>query len=70
MDIKQLKIDFNNNILEINGKTVKDRPVLVSLPGPDGWKYKKIFNPSSASGNQKECEKLDVIYRKATSSKL
>lgn len=62
MEIRCLKVDFDKDILEINGTQIKDRPVLVSLPGPDGWKFKKVFNPNLTENGTKACDLLNVIY--------
>lgn len=44
MEIRSIKIDFDKDILEINEKKV-EKPVIVTLPGPDGWPIQKMFNP-------------------------
>ena len=44
MEIRSIKIDFDEDILEINGKKA-EKPVIVTLPGPDGWPIQKMFNP-------------------------
>ena len=44
MEIRSIKIDFDKDILEINGKKV-EKPVIVTLPGPYGWPIQKMFNP-------------------------
>lgn len=44
MEIRSIKIDFDKDILEINGKKA-EKPVIVTLPGPDGWPTQKMFNP-------------------------
>lgn len=44
MEIRSIKIDFDKDILEINGKKA-EKPVIVTLPGPDGWPIQKMFNP-------------------------
>lgn len=62
MEIRQLEIDFDNDILKINGTQIKDRPVQVSLPGPDGWELKKVFNHRFTDNGTKECDLLNVIY--------
>lgn len=36
MEIRSVEIDFDNNILKINGEEVIDRPVIATLPGTDG----------------------------------
>lgn len=44
MEIRSIKIDFDKDILEVNGKKV-EKPVTVTLPGTDGWHIQKMFNP-------------------------
>lgn len=44
MEIRSIRIDFDKDTLEINGKKA-DKPVIVTLPGPDGWPIQKMFNP-------------------------
>ena len=56
-------------ILKIIGQEVKERIVIVSLPGPEGYKYKKAFNMNNEriSGSR---EVIDVCYyRTANDSK-
>ncbi|MBS5515498.1 MAG: hypothetical protein ACLRV6_07115 [Roseburia intestinalis] len=67
--IRSLEIDFDKEILKINGQEVKERIVIVSLPGPEGYKYKKAFNMNNEriSGSR---EVIDVCYyRTANDSK-
>ena len=56
MEVRSIKIDFDKDILEINGEKVEE-PVIVTLPGPDGWPIQKMFNPEI-----KPCEE----YRRNT----
>ena len=43
--IRSLEIDFDKEILKINGDEVTDEIIIVALPGPEeGYKYKKAFN--------------------------
>ncbi len=70
MEIQSIKIDFEENVLEINGKQITDRPVSVTLPGPDGWPLIKLFNARIVNGNPEECDKIKVEYKKASNSKL
>lgn len=44
MEIRSIRIDFDKDILEINGKKV-EKPVIATLPGPYGWPIQKLFNP-------------------------
>lgn len=46
MEIRSIKVDFDKDILEINGKKV-EKSVIVTLPGPDEWPIQKLFNPES-----------------------
>lgn len=46
MEIRSIKVDFDKDILEINGKKV-EKPVIITLPGPDEWPIQKLFNPES-----------------------
>ena len=67
--IRSLELDFDKEILKINGQEVKERIVIVSLPGPEGYKYKKAFNMNNEriSGSR---EVIDVCYyRTANDSK-
>ncbi|MDE7423915.1 MAG: hypothetical protein K2N51_09510 [Lachnospiraceae bacterium] len=41
--INQIEIDFEKEILVINGKEVKE-PVIVSMPLDSEWQRRKIFN--------------------------
>lgn len=60
--MRSVEIDLDRNILKINGETVTNRPVIVTLPGPDDFKFHKLFNTEIATGNPEECNKLDVCY--------
>lgn len=44
MEIRSIRIDFDKDTLEINGKKV-EKSVIVTLPGPDEWPIQKMFNP-------------------------
>ena len=65
--ISSLDVDLSKDELIINGKAIKDRPVVVTLPGPDGWPVCKLYNPKLATGKQEECDKLTVTYTLANS---
>ena len=43
MEIRSIHIDFDKDILEINGEPVK-RKTVVSLPASDGFCFQKGFN--------------------------
>lgn len=61
MEIRKLEIDLDNDILKINDESRTEKPILVTLPGPDGWPLKKLFNSELASGNPEEHDQLTVI---------
>lgn len=65
MEIRTLQIDFDKGILEVNGELIKNKPIIVTLPGPDGWRLRKLYNPQLATGNPKECDIIDVTYTEA-----
>lgn len=44
MEIRSIRIDFDKDILEINGKKV-EKPVIATLPGHDKCPIQKMFNP-------------------------
>lgn len=61
MKIRSIKIDFDNNILEINGKPYK-RKTIVNLPASNGWKFKKLFNGDENNLSEKsDCLNVDFI---------
>lgn len=64
MEMTSLEIDFDNNILKINGKEITDVPVIVTLPGlTENLPYRKLFNSNLATGKQEECDRLEVFYK-------
>ncbi len=65
MEIRKLEIDFDAGVLKINGREINEHPIIVALPGPDGWVKQKLFNPELATGNKEECDRLDVTYSPA-----
>lgn len=71
MEIRALEIDFDRNILRINGKDIKSDAVIVTLPGrEEGLPIRKLFNPELATGNKEECDRLEVIYKKPSNKPL
>lgn len=62
MEIRSLEIDFDTNVLKINGKEVRDFPVIVTLPGLKGYPFRKLFNPELAVGKKEECNTLEIRY--------
>ena len=49
MEIKKLEIDYDNRILKINGMEFKEIPIVITLPGPEGWPRSVLINPERAS---------------------
>lgn len=62
MEIRKLDVDFDNDTLKINGEDYTKSPIIVTLPGPDGWPLKKLFNHEKANGNPEECDKLTITF--------
>ena len=50
MNIRSIHIDFDKNILEINGFPIKKKTVAY-LPRDDGWEISKLFNPITQQKN-------------------
>jgi len=64
LEIRSLEVDFDKEILKLNGKELKGFPVIVTLPGPDeNFPYQKIFNSEFATGRKEECDRLMVTYK-------
>ncbi len=64
-EIRSLEIDFDRDLLKINGKEIKEIPVLVTLPGPEkGYPYRMLFNSEKATDKTKTNDKLEVSYIK------
>lgn len=42
--IRSLEVDFDRDVLKVNGKEVTEQ-TLVYLPGPNGWELSRLFNP-------------------------
>ena len=61
MEIRSLEIDIDKNIFKINGKEIKETPIIASLPGPDGWALKKVFNQDKHFSKE-GCDKLEISY--------
>lgn len=58
INIKSIHIDFEKNILEINGKPVTKKTVAY-LPTDDGWEISKLFNPDVLS---EKCDRIRVNF--------
>lgn len=59
MNIRSIHIDFDKNILEINGNSVKKKTVAY-LPRDDGWEISKLFNPDNST---EECDRIRVTLK-------
>lgn len=64
MEIRSFEVDIDKGILKINGKKVED-PMIVTLPGPDGWPLRRAFNPEKR--NPEEFNRIEVTAKKADS---
>ncbi|MBO5199553.1 MAG: hypothetical protein J6B85_13735 [Lachnospiraceae bacterium] len=40
MEIRKLEVDYDKQVLKINGQEFAEAPVIVTLPGPDGGRWK------------------------------
>lgn len=58
MEIRSLKVDFDNNILEINGKPYKKKTTVL-LPASEGWKFSKLFNGNENNSGEKS-DRLEI----------
>ena len=59
MEIRSLDID--KGILKINGEEIKETPIIVYLPGHDGWSLQKVFNRNEHFSKE-EYDKLEITY--------
>lgn len=59
MNIRSIKIDFDNDILETNGKKY-NRPAIVTLPSDDGWNIQKMFTADNNAVPREECDRIDL----------
>lgn len=70
MEIRSIKIDFDNDILEINRKKC-ERPTIVALPSDRiGWDIYKMFTPDNIPVPREECDRLKLTLESAVSNKL
>lgn len=70
MEIRSIKIDFDNGILEINGKKC-ERPTIVALPSDgSGWDIYKMFTPDNIPVPREECDRLKLTLESAVSNTL
>lgn len=61
--MRAIEIDFKKNILKIDGKTITSRPIIVTLPGEEGWPVQKLFNPHLANEKPEACDELTISYQ-------
>lgn len=61
LEIRALEIDFDRQVLKINGEPVT-KPVLVTLPGEEGWPLRLLFNHECQYVFKGKCDELEVIY--------
>jgi hypothetical protein len=66
VEIQSLEIDFEKDILKINGVKVKT-PTVVELPGEGGWNSAKLFNSEIATGELCDC--LSVCFKRASAGR-
>ena len=57
-EINSMEINFEKEVLKINGEEIKNKAIVVGLPGPDGWEKRKVFNPELADREQGVLEKI------------
>ncbi|WP_024295024.1 hypothetical protein [Lacrimispora indolis] len=62
MEIHSLEIDIDVGVLKINGRDYKEKPIVVTLPGPEGWPLVRLFNAEKATGIPGACDELTVSY--------
>lgn len=62
MEMRRLEVDFDKGLIKINGKDYTENPVIVTLPGPEGWPLSKLFNAEHATGEPEEYDELEVIF--------
>lgn len=67
MEIQSLEIDLEAGTLKINGQDFKSKPVVVTLPGSDGWPLARLFNTELAAGIPGACAELLVTYTEPNS---
>lgn len=71
IEIKKLEVDFDKGILRVNGKELKESPVIVTLPGPEEcFPYRKLFNSELMNSHREECDRLTVTFKKASVSSM
>ncbi len=44
IEIRQLEVDFDKQLLRINGNIYSEKAVIVTLPGPEGWPLSMLLN--------------------------
>lgn len=67
MEINKFEVDIDAGILKINGKDYKEKPIVVTLPGPEGWPQARLFNAKKVTGIPGGCDEIIVSYVEANS---
>jgi hypothetical protein len=62
-EIRNLEVDLDRGILKINGEKFKERPCVVTLPGPEErFPCLKLFNGELLGGREEECDRVVITY--------
>lgn len=62
MEIRKLEVDYETSLLRINGEKVMS-PVIVTLPGPEGWPLEILINPEQVTTNPEKYARLRICYQ-------
>lgn len=60
IEIRQLEVDFDKQLLKINGKIFFEKAIIVILPGPEGWPLSMLLNSEKLT--PEESLKLTVTF--------
>ena len=60
MEVRKLEIDFDEQILRINGTDFLENAIVVTLPGPEGWPLSMLLNSEKLA--PEKCAKLTVLF--------
>lgn len=63
MEIRKVEIDLDNKELKINGQKYENKPIIVTLLGPDGWPLAIMLNAEQSTETLGECSELRVEYK-------
>ena len=58
-EIRSLEADIDKDILRINGEKI-DTPIMLTLPGPDGWPLRKLFNAKAESPEEHDSLNITI----------